>query len=116
MGDLHYMSEKFGVAVHIMATTDAPLRQRVRHAYVGSARLGDPDLGGLGPEPSPELAERVNSLAGRVTLDGTYDTSFKVMSDDEVKEIAEEIYDINVGIEIELQAWAEEQARRSTPD
>jgi hypothetical protein len=116
MGDLQYMSEKFGVAVHIMATTDAPLRRRVRDAYVHSARLGDPDLGGLGPEPSPELAERVRSLAEKVTLDGTYDTSFKVMSDDQVKEIAEEIYNINLGIEIELQAWAEEQARRSTHD
>ena len=103
VADLYYMSEKFGVALHLMAVTDAPLRQRVRDAYVSSARLAH-TVGGGPPnaQPSAELMERTEALAERVTQDGTYDTSFDVMSDDEVEAVAEEIYSINLAIEIEI--------------
>ena len=58
VADLYYMSEKFGVALHLMAATDAPLRQRVRYAYVISARLAH-TVGGGPPnaQPSAELMD-----------------------------------------------------------
>ena len=86
MSDLYYMSEKFGAAVRLMATTDAPLRQRVRDAYVSSVRLAH-TVGGGRPEaqPSDELVRRMEDLAENVTLDGTYDTTFTVLSDERIE-------------------------------
>jgi hypothetical protein len=54
----------------------------------------------------------VAALAERVTMDGTYDTSFKVMSKDEVVAIANEILSLNLSIRLELQENAVEQALR----
>jgi hypothetical protein len=45
-------------------------------------------------------------------MDGTYDTSFKVMSKDEVVAIANEILSLNLSIRLELQENAVEQALR----
>ena len=84
MEDLYYMKEKYGVAVHLMATSDGTLRQRVRDAYVSS------------------LIKRMEDLAEKVTQDGTYDTSFSVLSDERVAEVAEDIYDIHLEIVDEL--------------
>ena len=103
MADLLYISEKYAGAVRLMATTDAPLRQQVRDAYVSSAGYADTVGGGLpNVQPSTGLPRRMESLRERVVMDGTYDTSFKVMSEAEVKAIAEEILDIDSGIASEL--------------
>ena len=103
MSDLYYMSEKYGTAVRLMATTDSPLRERVRDAWVSSARLAH-TVGGGRPEvqPSDALVKRMEDLAENVTMDGAYDTSFKVMTDAQIEEVAEEIYDIHIGIHSEL--------------
>jgi hypothetical protein len=45
-------------------------------------------------------------------MDGTYDTSFKVMSKDEVVAIANEILSLNLSIRLELQENAVEQELR----
>jgi hypothetical protein len=63
-------------------------------------------------QPSPELEAAVAALAERVTMDGTYDTSFKVMSKDEVVAIANEILSLNLSIRLELQENAVEQELR----
>jgi hypothetical protein len=101
---LLYMAEKYGVAVHMMATREGTLRERVYDAWIKSARLGSPDLGGghIDTQPSPELARRMRDLAVTAGYDGTYDTSFGWMSDDQIKEFAEEIYVIDHSIQGEL--------------
>ena len=104
MADLHHMAGKFGVAVHMMATSEGTLRERVYDAYVESARLGTPELGGghAGAEPSPALAQRIRELEEMAAYDGTYDTSFAVKTDGQIQELAEEIYSINLAIQGEL--------------
>jgi hypothetical protein len=103
MPDLYYMKEKYGVAVHLMATSDGTLRQRVRDAYVTSVRIAHTVEGGR-PEAqaSAALIKRMDDLAEKVTQDGTYDTSFSVMSDERIAEVAEDIYDIHLEIVGEL--------------
>jgi len=103
MADLFYMSKKFGNAVHHMAVVDAPRRQRVRDAYVNSARLARTEGSGhANAQPSDELVRAMEELSERVTQDGAYDTTFSLMSDEEVGAIAEEIYEIYIAIQGEL--------------
>jgi hypothetical protein len=103
MADLYNMKEKYGVAVHLMATSDGTLRQRVHDAYVSSVRLAH-TVGGGRPESqaSAALIERMEDLAEKVSQDGTYDTSFSVLSDERIAEVAEDIYDIHLEIVAEL--------------
>ena len=103
VADLYYMAERFGIAVRLMATTEGSLRERVRDAYITSARLAHPVEGGhLNALPSDQLIQRMERLGETVTADGTDDTSFVVMSDADVEATAEEIYEIFLAIEDEL--------------
>ncbi len=93
------MKERYGVAVHLMATSDGTLR---RDAYVLSVRLAHHTVAGR-PEAQPSAAlKRMGDLAEKVTLDGTNDTTFIVLSDERIAEVAEDIYDIQLEIVGEL--------------
>jgi hypothetical protein len=103
VADLYYMAERFGIAVRLMATTEGSLRERIRDAYISSARLAQTVEGDhLNAVPSDELIQRMQKLSERVTADGTSDTGFVVMSDADVEATAEDIYEIFLAIEDEL--------------
>jgi hypothetical protein len=86
-GDLDYADEKFGLALHGMATSDAPLRERLRTAYMGVITAVTQEMGGLGPSFSPELWARVSALDRRMTAteasgdEGTLAATIMAMSD-----------------------------------
>jgi len=103
---LHYAAEKFAVAVHEMAVSEAPLRQRIRDAWDQFHPVGEEDF----PEGSTVRSEFV-ALRARTTWcegkngEGTLDATLAVISDRECRRLVHLICDVHTGIEMELSAW-----------
>jgi hypothetical protein len=107
-GDLNYAHEKYSRAVSIMATSDGSLRDRLYDAYLSQAMNAHPPRPGLGPPMSEELAEEIVALHQRLTAEaavadeGRLLATIRSLSDDEVREAAEELVGIEWAISREL--------------
>lgn len=81
-----------------LATSESDLRSRLWDAYVSSIIHATPLQPGLGPDIDEDLAVRVEAVADRFssgTVDhgnGTVEVTVNDFTDEEAKEIAEEIF------------------------
>lgn len=109
-GDLAYTHEKYMKGLDTLATNQGDLRSRLYDAYVSSIIHATPLKPGLGPDIDEDLAERVEAVSARFsggTVDhgnGTVEVTVNSFTDDEAKEIAEEIFHLTRDLDRAYQA------------
>lgn len=93
---IDYAAAKFSAAVHGMATSAAPLQERLRYAHMNFIMVRTEDL------EDPELVSRYEALLERLTAKGDDDVASgsvqnttRQMSDEEAREVAQLICDLD---------------------
>lgn len=98
MGDIEYAHEKLRATATTLADTEGSLRDRLLNAYMSQ---GDRIPVVAGGERAPDLADRIRALHERLTAtpsvagEGTIAASIDALSDDEVRQIVQEILDLD---------------------
>lgn len=108
-GDLLYANEKLGTACHIMATSRGDLRERVYQAWIRQGMRARPmGPGQAGVPMSEELAKRISDFSNRMSREpasrdeGTIRATIDAMTDEEVADVAEEIWSLWYEVKREL--------------
>jgi hypothetical protein len=111
-GDFNYAHEKFATAVRILALNRGELRDRVLDAYRSSAASAWPPQEGLGDPVPDDVLQQIATLHERMTViegpEGSIAASIAAMSNDEVRQAAEEILAIFHELDWE---WHEQRLR-----
>jgi hypothetical protein len=91
-GDLNYAAEKFASALRMMATSELPLRQRLREARACAGPVSEHDL----PEPARTVFKAFNARItwAASTGEGTCPATLAIVSDGEVRALAGALVDL----------------------
>jgi hypothetical protein len=98
-GDPHYAAEKFAVAVHRMAVSEKPLRERLYDAHREFTAVGEEDF----PDGSEVRADFVGLMARMTWAEskgaGTLPATLALVSDSEARRLAQLVCDIDSRLE-----------------
>lgn len=111
---LRYASEKFGSAVHDMARSDKPLRQRLHDAYMCFHPVGLFELPERLQAQFAAIRTRLNAIDG-VADEGSLVRTLLTVSDQECRRLARMIVDLECEIRSELE-HRERRARYQAED
>lgn len=97
---LTHAGEQLKMAIHVMATTNLPLRKRLDYAHQLFGSLETHDFDGF-PEMQEEFAELMDWLTrygDNAGKEGPVLKTISKSSDEEIDEIADRIFEIFVGV------------------
>jgi hypothetical protein len=110
VAELIYAAEQFGNALHDIALSEGPLKERLREAYADHALFAVINAADPGPPLSAALPDRVAGFAQRLTWspatahDDTLTATIRTMDDDDVRYAIQELISITLAIQQELGA------------
>ena len=108
VADLIYAAEQFGNALHDIARSESPLKERLREAYADHALFAVIIAAKPGPPMSAALQDRIAGFAQRMTWspatahDDTLTATIRTMDDDDVRYAIQELISITLAIQQEL--------------